>query len=311
MLSLRRWILGLTVLLTAFAAALTAAALPASAAPTCTPPAKMVFVDGEYKCVIPGGGGPGQPGDPGDDGGGGPPAPPTCDLEGRQPPSGYDNPSAMFCIGEDVCFDADHRVPLALPDGPKPNEDSEPRVTYCFDTIMGPPAPRRIFWTGEEEIPSNYEQALEAIGRIDLATPVINISPQNRTIVNLDTWFWATGQQQTQTGSSAFGLVAIATFEHLVVTTGDGNTLTCEAASTREEAQRDCRHAYNRASVGGSERVNGRPAYAVTVESLYSLTFEVNGAEVVVPGAPTTLTSPTATAALRVDEVQSVVTPGD
>ncbi|MFD1826515.1 MULTISPECIES: hypothetical protein [Mumia] len=280
-----------------------------SAEPVCTPPAVAEWTGLGYKCVIPGGGGPGQPGDPGD---GGTPAEPTCDVSGMSPDDWAGRkPSAVYCVGANPCIDVVALPPVALPDGEKPNEESEARVQVCL--INGMHQWGAAYWSDDEpEVPSLLEQALEAVGNIDLATPVIQISPQNRTIVNLDTWFWATGQQQNQTGSSAFGLVAIATFEHLVVTTGDGTTLTCEAASTREEAQTNCRHAYNRASVGGSESVDGRPAYAVTAESVYSLSFEVNGTPVAnIEGAPATLTSPTATAALRVDEVQSVVTPGD
>jgi len=309
-LTLRRNFIGLAVLVFAFAAVLTAVIPAASAAPKCVPPAEWKWVSGTYACVIPGGGDPGQPGDPGD-GGGGTPAPPTCDLEGRGgSESNAGNPSPLYCIGTDVCYDADHTgPPLEPPEGEKPNEDSEPRVTWCYDGIMGPPGVHRIFWSGEEEIPSTYEQAMQAIGRIVLPTPDIHISPANRSIVNLDTWFWAEGLPPTESGSSAFGLVAYADFDRLVVDPGDGTgTLSC-TATTSAAAQADCHHEYVRSSVRGSARVEGRPAFAVSAEAVYALRFEVGGNEVPVPGAPTTLTSPTATAALRVDEVQSVVTP--
>jgi len=282
----------------------------ASADEVCRPPAQPHYnADGSYVCVIPGGGDPGQPGGPGDDDGGGAPAPPTCEIQSPEPPSGYENPSAPYCIGVDVCFDVDHHPPYRRPEGEPPNEDSRARLTMCYNTFMGPPALRRIFWSGEEEIPSTYEQAMQAIGRIVLPTPDIHISPANRSIVNLDTWFWAEGLPPTESGSSAFGLVAYADFDRLVVDPGDGTgTLSC-TATTSAAAQADCHHEYVRSSVRGSARVEGRPAFAVSAEAVYALRFEVGGNEVPVPGAPTTLTSPTATAALRVDEVQSVVTP--
>ncbi|TNC47373.1 hypothetical protein [Mumia zhuanghuii] len=279
----------------------------------CVPPAERAYDEnGGYVCIIPGGGGPGRPGDPGD--GGGQPAPPPCLITDSHTVGygwGDKNPSAVYCMGQRVCFDVDHYAPLKLPEGEPPNEDSKARVRMCWpiESPLAGPEFDSVFWSGEEEIPSTYEQAMQAIGRIVLPTPDIHISPANRSIVNLDTWFWAEGLPPTESGSSAFGLVAYADFDRLVVDPGDGTgTLSC-TATTSAAAQADCHHEYVRSSVRGSARVEGRPAFAVSAEAVYALRFEVGGNEVAVPGAPTTLTSPTATAALRVDEVQSVVTP--
>ena len=297
----------LTVLVVA--TGLVATATAASAA--CEPPnGTFDPATGQYTCTIPGD--PGEPGDPGTGGGGdgGEPAEPTCDLAGRTTVDSYDNTSAPFCIGTDVCFNADLFAPLDLPDGEKPNEDSEARVTMCYVGIVGPPAPREVFWTGDEpEPPSPLEQALTAIGQIDLGTPDVNISPQNRTLVNLDTWFWVEGVQAEAQGSSAFGLVALAINPRLSVDPGDGTgAMSCPLVTSSSEAERSCAHTYRRASNRGTESVGGRPAFAVNVEVVYDLEFRINGTLTTIPGAPATLPADAADAALRVDEIQSRVT---
>lgn len=266
---------------------------------------KMEWVNGIYTCTVWSGGDPGDP--PGDSGG---PTPPTCDLAGA---GGTDfsgkNRTPNFCIGTDVCFTVDDFPPLKLPPGKKPSPDSVARVTMCYDGIMGPPAVRRVFWSDDEK-PTLLEQAQTAIGRINLGTPEIHVSPSGRTLVNLDTWFWATGQQRTATGSSAFGLVAIATFRGMSVDPGDGTgTFTCGWTTSAAEAKQNCHHEYLRASVRGTESVGGRPAYGVRVTAVYDLRFEMNGAPIpAIAGAPVTLDAPPAQSALRVDEVQTKVT---
>ena len=302
--------------LTAVVASLTVfVSTPASAEgqDLCIPPAQASFQgDGStYVCVIPGGSGPGNP--PGNGGGGGgTPAPPTCPLDSYNGSTLADKPgrSANFCMGPSVCFTTDVYVPYDVPDGPKPNEDSKGKLLWCFSRIIGNAEFIRAFWSDNGE-PTLLEQAQTAIGQIDLGAPTINISPTTRTLVNLDTWFWLAGAQREATGSSAFGLVAIATFQSLSVDPGDGRgPFRCDTLpTTAAEAEQDCFYAYGRASLRGTESVDGRPAYGITANTVYSLRFEVNGTPTPVPGAPATLTGPTSTAALRVDEAQTVVRP--
>ncbi|MET0931879.1 MAG: hypothetical protein ABWX74_20360 [Aeromicrobium sp.] len=242
----------------------------------------------------------------------GPVAPPPCPLDDFPESYHADKPgrTGNFCINEDVCYTTNVFPPIRLPDGDRPNEDSKPRVTFCF---IGPDASniRDIFWSDEEEPPTLLEQAQTAIGQIVLPTPTINTSPTTRTLVNLDTWVWIDGAQQRATGSSAFGLVAIATFRGMTVDPGDGTgPFPCPYVTDSASAERDCAHTYTRASVRGSQSVDGRPAYGITVNTTYDLTFEVDGAPVTIDGAPLTLDGPPAQAALRVDEVQSIVKRG-
>lgn len=275
---------------------------PAVAGPTtCVPPA-VITTDhhGGYTCTI--------PGDPGGGGGGGGGSTPTCDLSGAGGTDYSDhNRSANFCIGQDVCFDTDVFVPYRNPYGDPPNKDSTGRITWCYDGIMGPPSTRRFFWDGQE--PTPLEQAQTAIGKIQLGAGQVSVSPSVRTLVNLDTWFWVTGRQRVATGSSAFGLVAVATFRSMSVDPGDGaGSFACPWTATQEQAQRDCFHEYRRSSRAGTEQVDGHNAFGVRVTAIYDLRFEVNGAVTQIPGAPKTLDAPPADVAVRVDEVQSQVT---
>lgn len=296
------------IVLVAGFASVSALVSPASAEkPTCTPPAVLTYSGGTYTCEIPGDQGPTQP--PGDDDDG-PTAPPPCDLANRGP-SGYEdkNPTPNFCIGKDVCFTIDLFPPLAMPKGPKPKPTSKARVTMCYDGIMGPPAPGEVFWSDDEPTPTLLQQAQTAIGQIKLGNATVGASPQTRTVVKLPTWFWLEGAQRRATGSSAFGLVAIATFQSMEVDPGDGSgSFSCPVTTTEDEAADHCSHVYVHSSAYGTQQVGGRAAFGVRITTVYGLRFEVNGTPTTIPGAPTTLDGPTANSAIRVDEVQSKVT---
>lgn len=265
----------------------------------CRPPrGHFDLPSGSYICNLPGGGG--------DDGGGGSGGTPLCDLNKGPNPYGDKNPSGNFCKNTVTCFNIDHFAPLVLPSGPKPNEDSKARVTMCYEA--GGLTVDRIFWSDDEE-PSLAEQARTAIGRIDLGAGTLHVSPTNRTLVNLDTWFWTTGRERIATGSSAFGLVAIATFRTMAIETGDGSTKNCPWTTTEAEAKARCFYEYTHSSRNGTVTVGGRPAYRVEVGAIYDLTFEVDGKPIgTIPGAPATLNAPVVTVPLRVDEVQTRVT---
>ncbi|GAA3541509.1 hypothetical protein AFL01nite_25010 [Aeromicrobium flavum] len=290
--------------------ALSLAASPASAAPSCVPPAVIKWIGvSEYECVIPapepspgttnpGGENPGSP-------------QPTCDLPAAPAPTSLGDHvlEGPYCQGTRFCVTTDLVVPLALPDGEPPNEDSEARYRWC--SSGGTYQLEESWWTGEEEPPSLLERALSAIGQINLATPTLNTSPTGRTLVSLDTWFWAAGASPSATGS-AFDLVATATFSSMTVDPGDGSgTISCPLTTTRAAAESDCSHAYRRMSSGGTATVGGRPAYSASVRLVYDLSFTVGGNAIVVPGAPATLEAPLDSAAIRVDEVQSIVTDVD
>ena len=62
------------------------------------------------------------------------------------------------------------------------------------------------------EPPPLVDQAREAFGQLEVPKAKLVFNPTARTLVNLDTWFWAqdlSGEELR--GTSAFGLVAVAT----------------------------------------------------------------------------------------------------
>jgi hypothetical protein len=291
----RRYLLAAVALV-----AMVLAVLPGLAAGSASadPPTCHYDENGQYQCTQPGT--PGTPGDPGDPGGGS--SQPTCTLGGE-----YD-----FCIGTNACYYEAWHPPFKMPEGPKPSEDAKPMLRWCLPggyAVFGPPG-LQIIWIGgdEPQPPSLAEQAQTAIGRIDLTLPDLLTSPKERTVVNLPTWFWLDGADSEQVGTSAFGLRAIATVQDVVVDTGDGSSITCPWVSSSAQAEESCTYTYDRASRDGSATWKDRPAYEVSAHAVWALRFEMDGVNIVIPGAPTTLDGPTSTAVLRVDEVQSVVT---
>lgn len=291
----RPWALAAALL---FAIAL-ALAPGAVSEPTAADPVHCEYDDqGRYHCTQPGT--PGEPGDPG--GGDGGSSQPTCTLGGQY----------TFCVGTSACYYEEWHEPFKMPEGPKPSEDAQPIVRWCLPggvDVFGPPAPT-IMWLGgdEPQPPSLAEQAQTAIGQIDLGLPALQTSPTGRTVVNLPTWFWLDGESAEQVGTSAFGLRAIATASELRIATGDGSSLTCPWVSSSAEAEQSCSYTYDRASRGGGASWQGKPAYEVSADAIWTLRFEMDGVNIEIPGAPDTLDGPSSTAVLRVDEIQSVVT---
>jgi len=290
----------LTALLLSFGALAAAGAAPAAAEPECTPPAVIQWhADGSYSCVVVDDGG--DDGDDGGDGGGN--TEPTCQLWGQ----------FTYCVGTTACHDVPWHPPMALPDGPKPQPDSEPRARECDYGVPGGYGPYVVtyYWSdsGQPQPPTLYQQALTAIGQIDLTIPSLTTSPDGRTLVFIPVWYWLDGGEGDRTGSSAFGLVATAVLDHLEVDPGDGSAaIECPWVTSAEQAEEECSHSYDHASADGTETWNGKPAYLASVTAVWTLSFEINGTPVTIPNAPATLTSEASTAPVRVDEQGAVVT---
>jgi hypothetical protein len=293
----------LAALVLTFGGLVAATAAPAAAEdpPTCVPPAQIqVDQDGNYSCTVVDEGGDG--GGNNDPGGGGS-SEPTCQLWGQ----------FTFCYGTTACRNVPWHPPWALPEGPKPHPDSEPMIRECDYGVpgaLGPYVPT-IYWSdpGEVQPPTLFEQALTAIGQIDLSIPTLETSPDGRTLVFVPVWYWLDGGDADRTGTSAFGLVATATLDRIDVDPGDGSgSFECPWVSTAEQAEQECSYSYDRASSDGTARWNGQPAHLASVTATWTLSFEINGTPVTIPNAPTTLTSEASTAPVRVDEQGSVVT---
>jgi hypothetical protein len=257
-----------------------------------------------YVCVRYAPGNPGDGGDGGDDGGR---AEPTCDLVAPY----------TFCMGTDACSYEAWGTPWAVPAGDKPSPDAEMRVRSCRSPdggILTLPV-----WVGADGAPPEpplADQAVEALGNLDLPRGTLAFNPENRTIVGLETWIWLEDVDTEEvTGSSAFGLVAIATPERVVFDSGEAGagrdtTVTCPVVTSPAQAEDRCEYSYATSSVRGTGRAGGLPAFVATAHVEYSIQFEDGGVpvEVDVPGTDLdAVEGPEAQANIPVAEVQGVV----
>jgi hypothetical protein len=243
-----------------------------------------------YVCV--------QWGDPSPGGGG--PVKPSCDLLSP----------ATFCNGTEACWYSPWHPPWALPIGP-PAPKEQPMILNCYEDGATAPTSYPV-WVGPNVVatPPLAAQAVTAIGQLNIPVPHLAFNPPGRTLVGIPTYFWAENAPGGElTGSSAFGLVAIATPDHLVVDPGDGSgAQNCPWVTSESAASQDCTYTYLRSSVNGSASHDGQPAYAATVTASYTIRFEDGGTPVNIPGVQTTITSAAATSAVPVAEVQAIVT---
>ena len=164
-------------------------------------------------------------------------------------------------------------------------------------------------WVGQApQPPPLRDHAVEATGQIKMPSAVLSFNPTARTLVNLDTWFWAQGLHGGEMrGSSAFGLVAVVTPARLEVTPGDASAvLTCPWVTVKSDR---CAYAYRHSSVGGTALgQDGAPAHEASAQAFWSLRFELNGAHIQIAGAKSELPGPVMTTAVEVAEVQTIVT---
>lgn len=253
----------------------------------------------QYGCVSWTGGEDGGGGG-GDDGGGG--------------GGGSNTPSCTFfdlwdefCSGPRACFLND---PAAIQDleearevtpglSDKPDEADHLLYTSCRRDANDEEV-KTYYWDSEfDEGPTLEERIVAARGALNLPTlrPVFN--PPTRTLVNLDTWWWAEGASTGEVvGSEALGLRAIATPRGMTVTAG-GQTLQCPVVTQRSDT---CAMKFRRAGT-----------YTATVSIAYDIRFEMNGSVIDVPTGAEDLTSITTsgTTTVPVLEVQSIVTQVD
>lgn len=279
------------VLLLGFALVATGGAAQAA----CTPGDKPIF-DREtktliYPCERGGNRGPGKGGHEGTNVG---TKAPSCNL----------TPPATFCRGTAACYIKDSVVPFLPPKSEPPKPDAQWVVRICINTD-GSGGGEAIWLTDDLPVePPLIVQAQEAVGELRLPKLGMKTNPRGRSIVNLETRFRPTGPvDEPVEGTSAFGLVAIATLETWYVETGEGE-VSCRLP-------RACVHTYRRGSAGQADRdAAGLPAYGVRSYGVWAIAYEVDGDPVTIPGAQTTIDGPVTTLPLAVAEIQSVVTGG-
>ena len=238
--------------------------------------------------------------DPGDNGNGngngtGGNAEQNCDFTGI-----WDE----FCRGSAPCYsfdpanlqDDDFARENGYPDLP---EKPEPDDHLIFVSCKPPGGERQdlYYWASQfEEGVSTRDRLLAAYGQLTVpdVTPVFN--PPVRTLVNLDTWWWAEGgSSEPIVGTEALGLVAIAEPRSMVVTAA-GQTVTCPVVTTKSDA---CRMVFRRSGT-----------YTATMQIVYTVRFEIGGQPFTVPGGNADLLTMRSsdTVQVPVNEVQSRVT---
>lgn len=208
---------------------------------------------------------------------------------------------ATFCRGTAPCYVKDVVTPFAPPKSKPPKPDADWHVVMCLRTDLG--IAGQTAWSGtaewigtEPQPPSLQEQARTAYGNLKLPAATLDFNPPTRTVVKVPTWFWAQGLTATElTGSSAFGLVAIATPSELSLTPGDGSAqLACDWVTAEADT---CSYTYRHSGT-----------FTASAEATWKVRFEMNGTRINIPGAPTSISSPQWTAVVPVYEVQSTVT---
>lgn len=267
---------------------------PASADRECLREGLVQQPDGSmaYGCIQWSQGTPGETG--GGNGGGGGGSEPTCTFR----ESIYND----FCMGDRACFIND---PAAIQDLEEIRENGDmisdkpadaDHVVYVG--CIGPDGTEYTnwYWDTEFETVSVRDRLVAAFGALTLpdVTPVYN--PPNRTLVNLETWWWAEGASATPViGSEALGLVAIAEPRNMVVTAA-GQTVTCPVVTSQSD---ECHMVFRRAG-----------SHAATMRIVYDIRFELDGSPFAVPaGNEEFLTMESSdSVTVPVIEVQSLVT---
>lgn len=240
-----------------------------------------------------------------DPGGGGTGA--TCYL-GRKAAFGYD---VAYCSGELSCYrfipPPTAEDPASWPERPAGTEET---ASYANQACFTQPPEEAL--VSNEYIwvtPSEADIAAQidvAYGSLVAPAFTVGFNPPTHAVVNLPTWYWAGGAGAgAVTGSSAGGLVAIATPDHLEVDPGDGSgEFTCPWSVTASDA---CSYTYPRSSAGEPAVPDVGPAFQAQMRLVYTVRFELNGAPFEVAGLPTEFTSAWQTTAVPVAEIQSLV----
>jgi hypothetical protein len=252
----------------------------------------------------PGGGGGAEPAGSGS----GPAARPSCELSGAW----------TFCRGTEPCLYTPWSPPGQLPTGPRP-KGGTPWIRICRNSEqsrLGTTQPMNItsLWRTPAQTagaePPLIVQARQAIGTLRIPRVGLAFNPPGRTIVGIDTWWWATGTTaRPRHGTSAFGLVATATPTTLTIDPGDDtDPTTCPWTTTKTAAEQSCHTTYTHSSTTGPLTVRDQPAYRATITPTWQITFTNDGTPITFPDLDTTINGPTTTTAVPVYEIQTIVT---
>lgn len=208
-----------------------------------------------------------------------------------------------FCSGKRACYLND---PAAIQDVDRAREDTPGLAempedadhlvfTSCRENASSPEI-RLYRWDTEVQTITVEDRIRAARGALNLPTITPVFNPPTRTLVNLDTWWWASGPPAGEiVGSPALGMRAIASPRDMTVTAG-GQSITCPVVTQQSDA---CAMTFRRAG-----------QHAATMTITYDIRFEMGGTVISVPTGAQDLTTLTATGTTTVPvlEVQSLVT---
>jgi hypothetical protein len=266
-----------------------------------------------------GGGGGGA----GGGGGGGAPEADTCKLAEQRAadaanPRGA--PLARWCDDEHPetqCWLFDQVFPEDVgADSIAKVKDVKPPASagevFCANLHFADPGGATVVINNVQSPRQLIDRANDAYGNLRPPPAKVTTSPGSPSVVQLDTWYWLddnTFGPAPITGTSADGMVAIATRTTSDWTPGDGaGTIECQGAGVQYAAGRtsDCTHVYTKSSSGGPmSDAKGNAAYRGTVVRNYTVRYEFFGVPVIVPGARLTFSSNPDAFPISVAEVQT------
>lgn len=194
-------------------------------------------------------------------------------------------------LGADYCY---YR---RVDDSPPPAGATGPGAWYrrtCADVDMngplGVPLVGNLVWLSDGAVPVSPEVlAQEAVSLLTLPLPAIRLSPAPPTpqIVFLPTWVWldagSWGSRSATASVPGLSVTATATARRLVLTPGDGATVTCAGRGSAwvqgsdPGRASDCGHTYT--SLG---------TYALRATVTWSVSWVGGGASGTVPDLSTT-----------------------
>jgi hypothetical protein len=152
--------------------------------------------------------------------------------------------------------------------------------------------------------------AQDALGHVQLPTPVININPTGEQLVNLPTWLWIdpAGMQVAPLPVTAGPVTVTVTPKAVRVRwdMGNGDVVTCTGPGTPwaqgdAGSSPDCGYTYTRSSAQQANKT-----YKVTATVDWTATYTVTGAP---GGGPLPGLQRTASRQVRVAETQAINTP--
>lgn len=244
-----------------------------------------VTVDNQIKLVDcdTGSGNDGDDGD--DDGGGGSNGVPACEIE----------PGDNACYEGESCLINDPAkadLELIADDlGPKPGDDYHPAFRACGTGDY-------LWYWSDDGGPSLEELALEAYGNLPFPTFTAAFNPPGRTLVNLETWWWADDASTAPLTASAGSVTVTAEPNRMQVDPGDGSApVVCNFITSKSD---ECVHVYRKARSGG---------YTARIRLVWNVSFTDDDSPITLEGLPTTFTSPWQATNVPVREVQTVVVP--